>query len=107
VSYFGTVSEHTGYIKLDKFLEDASDEVKEAFLTLKKDDHIHSLVLDLRGNGGGILQEAVKIVGFFIESGDTVVTQRGRDSRNVIAYRASGRSLDKNIPLVILVDKNT
>lgn len=107
VSYYGTVEDHTGYIKLDKFLEDASDEVKEAFLELRKEDHIHSLILDLRGNGGGILQEAVKIVGFFTESGDTVVTQRGRDTRNIIAYRAAGKPLDRNIPLAILVDKNT
>src|SRR3546814_386171 len=105
VSYFGTVSGNTGYIKLDKFLEDASDEVREAFLTLKKEEEIRSLVLDLRGNGGGILQEAVKIVGFFIDNGDTVVTQRGRDSDNMIVYRATGRSLDRNIPLVVLVDK--
>ena len=107
VSYYGTVEENTGYIKLDKFLEDASDEVKEAFLELKEEEQINSLVLDLRGNGGGILQEAVKIVGFFIESGDTVVTQKGKGDRNVIVYRSSGKPLDKNISLAVLVDKNT
>src|SRR5690606_38566904 len=66
-----------------------------------------SLILDLRGNGGGILQEAVKIVGFFIESGDTVVIQKGKGARNIITYRATGKSLDRNIPLAVLVDRNT
>lgn len=107
VSYFGTVDDKTGYIKLDKFLEDASDEVKEAFLELKEEEQINSLILDLRGNGGGILQEAVKIVGFFVENGDTVVIQKGKDNRNVIAYRSSGKPLDMEIPLAVLVDKNT
>lgn len=107
VSYYGTVSPNTGYIKLDKFLEDASDEVEDAFLELKKKEQINSLILDLRGNGGGILQEAVKIVGFFIDSGDTVVIQKGKEAKNVITYRASGKPLDKHIPLAVLVDKNT
>ncbi|MFS8616143.1 MAG: S41 family peptidase [Solitalea sp.] len=107
VSYYGTVGEKTGYIKLDKFLEDAAEEVADAFLELKKKDQISSLILDLRGNGGGILQEAVKIVGFFIESGDTVVIQKGKGARNVITYRATGKSLDRNIPLAVLVDRNT
>lgn len=107
VSYFGTVKEDIGYIKLDKFLEDASDEVKDAFQHLKKEEHIGSLILDLRGNGGGILQEAVKIVGFFVEDGDTVVMQKGKNSSNAIAYRSSGKPLDTEIPIAILVDKNT
>ncbi|HYH55676.1 MAG TPA: S41 family peptidase, partial [Anseongella sp.] len=107
VSYFGTVKGNVGYIKLDKFLEDASGEVKDAFQHLKKEKHIGSLILDLRGNGGGILQEAVKIVGFFVKESDTVVTQKGKNSSSAIAYRSSGKPLDADIPLAILVDKNT
>lgn len=106
VSYYGMLNRHTGYIKLDKFLENASDEIKEAFLSLK-DQRARSLILDLRGNGGGILQEAVKIVSFFVNKNDTVVSQRGRDSSHLIVYHSQGHPLDRTIPLVILVDKNT
>lgn len=107
ISYHGTIDEGVGYIKLDKFLEDASNEVKDAFLELKEEEQITSLILDLRGNGGGILQEAVKIVGFFVDRGDTVVIQKGKDEDSMVAYRSSGKPLDRNIPLAILVDKNT
>lgn len=107
VSYTGKVGERIGYIKLDRFLEGSAMEVKNSFLSLKKKDKITGLILDLRGNGGGILQEAVKIVNFFIPKGETVVSQKGRDEQNNYVYHAGSVPLDASIPLVVLVDDGT
>ena len=78
VAYFGMLDNQVGYIKLDKFLENSAQEVKDALTELKK-NKLNGLVLDLRFNGGGILQEAVKIVNLFVDKGVTVVIQKGRN----------------------------
>ena len=83
VPYYGMLANNVGYIKLDKFLENSAQEVKDALLDLKKND-LSGLVLDLRYNGGGILQEAVKIVNLFVEKGVTVVIQKGRNREKSI-----------------------
>lgn len=67
VPYFGMVNDHTGYIKLTQFLENSADEVKQALVTLKQDPKMKSVILDLRGNGGGLLKEAVDIVNLFVD----------------------------------------
>ncbi|POY39406.1 peptidase S41 [Solitalea longa] len=107
VTYYGTVADKVGYIKLDRFLDGSAMEVKNAFLNLKKKNKITALVLDLRGNGGGILQEAVKIVNYFVSKGETVVTQKGRLPQNNFVYLASVFPLDTTIPLVVLIDDGT
>ncbi|MCO4292971.1 S41 family peptidase [Solitalea sp. MAHUQ-68] len=107
VSYSGILTNQVGYIKLDRFLEGSALEVKDAFLALKKKYKITALVLDLRGNGGGILQEAVKIVNYFVAKGETVVTQKGRLPQNNYVYHAGALPLDNSIPLVVLVDDGT
>jgi len=107
IPYYGILKNHTGYIKLNHFLENSSSEVKQAFLDLKDNQHITSLVFDLRGNGGGILQESVKIVNFFVEKGSNIVTQSGRNHQGEIIYKAVNQPLDSKIPIIILVDKGT
>lgn len=107
IPYYGVLHNHTGYIKLNHFLENSSSEVKQAFLDLKDNQHITSLVFDLRGNGGGILQESVKIVNFFVDKGANIVTQSGRNHQGEIIYKAVNQPLDTKIPIVILVDKGT
>ncbi|UKJ08114.1 S41 family peptidase [Solitalea lacus] len=107
VTYSGILPQHTGYIKLERFLEGSALEVKNAFLALKKKDKISSLIIDLRGNGGGILQEAVKIVNYFIAKGETVVSQKGRLPQNNYVYHAGAIPLDTTIPLIILIDSGT
>ncbi len=62
VPYYGMVNSNTGYIKLTQFLENSADEVKQALLELKKNPEMKNIVLDLRGNGGGLLRDAVDIV---------------------------------------------
>ena len=106
VPYYGMLSNNVGYIKLDKFLENSAQEVKVALAELKKND-INGLVLDLRFNGGGILQEAVKIVNLFVDKGVTVVIQKGRNREKSITYNTFNTPLEPNLPLVILVNNRS
>jgi len=105
VPYFGMINDSTGYIKLDKFLENAAQEVRVALLDLKSKPHLKGLVLDLRGNGGGIVQESVNIVNLFVEKGQPIVTQKGRFKDREVVYKAVFVPIDAKIPLVVLVDK--
>ncbi|WP_411274552.1 S41 family peptidase [Daejeonella sp.] len=103
VSYFGMLEGNIGYIKLDKFLENSGQEVKNALIDLKKND-LKGIVLDLRYNGGGILQEAVKIVNLFVDKGVTVVIQKGRNREKSITYNTFNTPEEPNLPLVVLVN---
>jgi carboxyl-terminal processing protease len=107
VPYYGLLNDSTGYIKLDKFLENAAQEVRDALLDLKQKHHVTSLVLDLRGNGGGIVQESVNIVNLFVDKGLEIVAQRGRFKERDILYKASFNPVDARIPLVVLVDRGS
>ncbi|WP_026462122.1 S41 family peptidase [Adhaeribacter aquaticus] len=107
VTYFGLLNDTTGYIKIDKFLEGAAREVKVALITLKEKHHIQSLILDLRGNGGGIVQESVNIVNLFVDKGQKVATQKGRFKEHNITYKAELLPVDNRIPLVVLVDNSS
>jgi carboxyl-terminal processing protease len=104
VPYFGMLNNGTtGYIKLNGFTQTASAEVISAYGKLKQQG-MTSLVLDLRGNGGGLLIEAVKIVNIFVKKGQTVVTTKGRIPEENRTYSTSADALDLTIPLVVLVD---
>jgi len=106
VSYYGMLENNVGYIKLDKFLENSSQEVKTALLELRK-NNLSGLILDLRHNGGGILQDAVKIVNLFVEKDVNVVIQKNRFREKTITYRTASPAIDANIPLVVLVDNRS
>jgi carboxyl-terminal processing protease len=106
VPYYGMLANNVGYIKLDKFLENSAQEVKDALAELKK-NNINGLVLDLRFNGGGILQEAVKIVNLFVDKGVTVVIQKGRNREKSITYNTFSTPLEPNLALVVLVNNRS
>jgi carboxyl-terminal processing protease len=82
------VGDGVGYIKLDKFLENSAQEVKDALTNINKENP-KGIVLDLRNNGGGILQEAVKIVNLFVNKDQLIVTQKGKNVEKTIAYKNS------------------
>jgi carboxyl-terminal processing protease len=107
VSYYGTIADGIGYIRLDKFLDNCSAEVKQALIALKEKQRIKSVVLDLRGNGGGILQEAVKIVNLFVPKGTLIVSQKGKIKSNNASYYATSNPVDSEIPLVVLIDNGS
>lgn len=107
VPYYGMLSNgETGYIKLVSFTENCSGEVKEALLTLKGKG-CKNVVLDLRGNLGGLLHEAVNIVNFFVEKGQEVVFTKGKNPDWDKTYLAVNNAIDTQIPLVVLVDENS
>lgn len=103
VSYFGVQDGDIGYIRLDKFLENSAQEVKDALIALRK-RNLKGLVLDLRSNGGGILQEAVKIVSLFVPRGIEVVSQKGKVKEKNINYRTSESPLEPDLPLIVLIN---
>lgn len=103
VSYAGLLNGDIGYIKLDKFLENAGQEVKAALENINKSSP-KGLIIDLRNNGGGILQEAVKIVNLFVDKGQLVVTQKGRNPEKTLLYRTNAQAISPNLPLVVLVN---
>ena len=102
VSYAGMIGD-IAYIRLDKFLENSAQEVKDAAVELNK-QHPKGMILDLRYNGGGILQEAVKIVNLFVDRDVVVVTQRGRNPEKTINYRTINPSLLPDLPLTVLIN---
>jgi len=106
VSYSGMVGDGIGYIKLDKFLENSGQEVKDALLNINKQNP-KGIILDLRNNGGGILQEAVKIVNLFVNKDQLIVTQKGKNVEKTIAYKTQYPPVSINLPLVVLVNANS
>ena len=106
VPYFGMLDEEKGYIKLSSFTQTAFEDVQAAFADLKGQG-MKKLVLDLRGNGGGLVVEAVKIVNMFVEKETEIVSIRGRDESVNKTYKAFMKPLDTKMPLVVLVDGNS
>ncbi|NVK65410.1 MAG: S41 family peptidase [Flavobacteriales bacterium] len=103
VPYSGMLKNKVGYIKLNSFTQTASADVKKAFVSLKEEG-MESLVLDLRGNGGGLVIEAVRIVNMFVDRGQVVVSTIGRVEDENRVYKTTEEPMDLDIPLVVLMD---
>jgi carboxyl-terminal processing protease len=103
VPYFGMLRENVGYIKLNSFTQTAASDVKSAIEKLQAQG-MKELVLDLRGNGGGLLIEAVKIVNFFVPKNQLVVTTKGRVQEENRTYKTLEEPFAPNMPLVVLID---
>jgi len=103
VPYYGMRTDGIGYIYLESFTDKASRQVKKALQELKKDAP-KGLILDLRGNGGGLLMEAVKIVSYFTDTQDTIVSTRGRGGEIQDVYTNAAKSIFPEVPLAVLVD---
>ncbi|NNE55694.1 MAG: peptidase S41, partial [Flavobacteriales bacterium] len=93
-----------GYIKLTGFTRTASSEVRAAFKELRDKEGMEQLIFDLRGNGGGLLREAVNIVNFFVPKGEEIVSTRGKLEDWNKTHVGLNEPLDTNIPVVILID---
>ena len=103
VPFYGMREDGIGYVYLDGFTAKASSEVRNALVNLKKQDP-KGIILDLRGNGGGLLMEAVKIVSYFSDTKDTIVSTRGRGGEIQDVYRKAAKTLFPDLPLAVLVD---
>ncbi|MCE3296607.1 MAG: carboxyl-terminal protease [Crocinitomicaceae bacterium] len=103
VPYSGMLDSRVGYIKLNSFTQTASADVRKALLELKEKG-AQEMVLDLRGNGGGLLIEAVRIVNLFVKKGQLVVTTKARVKEENRVYKTMDEPVDLEIPLVVLID---
>lgn len=106
VPYYGQVNNNIGYIRLANFSTHAADEVKAAVESLKKKD-AQKLILDLRGNPGGMLEEAIKVVNLFIEQGLTVVATNSKVNALSKTYTTTQCAYDTTIPIIVLIDQNS
>lgn len=104
VPYYGVVRNDIGYIQLTTFNEKSFQAVKDALVNLKAIPAVKSIVLDLRNNGGGLLESAVQIVGLFVPKGTEVVRTRGKGLINEKIYKTTHKPVDKDIPLAILIN---
>jgi carboxyl-terminal processing protease len=107
VPYSGFVAKDIGYINLSEFRQNAAQEVKEAFIKLSENKDMKGVILDLRGNGGGLLNEAVSIVNIFVDKGQLVCSTKGKIKDKDNVHRTQGTPVDTKIPLIILVDGNS
>ena len=106
ISYSGMINKTTGYIKLTNFYQNAGKEVKAAFLNLKEQG-MTSCIIDLRDNGGGLLNEAVNIVNIFIDKGINVVSTKGKLKDKNNFHKTLNPVTDETMPLVVLVNRST
>jgi len=107
IPYYGMLNNRVGYIKLTGFTQKAGKEVKDAFIDLRDNNDLKGIILDLRGNGGGLLQEAVNITNIFVDKGEVVVSTKGKLPNKNNTYRTMNVAVDKEIPLVVLVDNSS
>lgn len=106
VPYYGFIANDIGYIQLSDFTPDAGKEVKNALLALKEQG-AKGVVLDLRGNPGGLLIEAVNVTNIFIPKGQKVVSTKGKIPENNLSYETLNPPADTEIPLAILINRGS
>lgn len=108
VPYFGMVADSVGYIQLNNFTEGCSKEVRAAYEKLKATGRLRSLMLDLRGNGGGIVGEAIEIVGMFVPAQTKALTIGGKIREKSSTYYTSKNStVDTQLPLAVLINSSS
>lgn len=107
VPYYGMLNDSIGYIYLTNFTDKASSEVKTAFQELKSNNNLKGVVLDLRGNPGGILEEAIQIVNFFVPKGVKVLETKGKVKNWDRTYTTTQEPIDTEIPLAVMVNRGS
>lgn len=108
VPYYGIVAPHIGYISLSSFTMNCSNTVKDALIKLKENDpNLQGLILDLRNNGGGLLNEAVNIINIFVPKNTEVVSTKGRLPEANRVYKTMQAPVDLEIPLCVLINENS
>jgi carboxyl-terminal processing protease len=107
VPYVGMLTEKTGYLTLSSFTKTSSTEVRKALMTLTDSLGAEQVVLDLRGNGGGLLREAITIVNLFVGKGEEVVSTRGKTPDWNKSYKTFRSAQFPDLPLAVLVDRSS
>lgn len=107
VPFYGWINDSIAYISLESFTDKAAQEVQEALLTLRRAGNMKGLVFDLRDNGGGLLDEAVKILGFFLPKGSTVVETKAKLPQWNSTYKTPAEPLDSITRIAVLVNRGS
>ena len=107
IPYYKVFDNGIAYLSLSGFTRDAARELKEKFMEIRKDRQLKGFILDLRGNGGGLMNEAVDIVNLFIPKGKAVVSMKGKAAMANSMHPTTNDPVDLEIPLAILVDGNS
>lgn len=107
VPYYGVIENNIGYINLNSFSGKPARTFKQAFLDLRENKGITSLVIDLRNNGGGLLEEAVEIANCFVPRGKVIVTTQGKLKQAGNTYKTQREPIDTEIPIAVLVNNGT
>jgi len=108
VPYHGMVRDGFGYIGLTTFTQNAGSNVRGALLEMMNNNKdLKGVILDLRGNGGGLLSEAINVSNVFIPKGKLIVTTKGKEAEEDKSYRTQMDAVDEKIPVVVLVDGNS
>ena len=104
VPYWGVIDGNTGYIRITQFIQQTGKDVREALEAFKADPNVDKIVIDLRGNGGGLLEQAVDVVGNFVPKGTEVLRTKGRDAASEKIYKTTKTPIFPDIPLAVLID---
>jgi carboxyl-terminal processing protease len=107
VPYYGLISDSIGYIKTRSFTRNISKEVIDAYQEMNANDELKGLVLDLRGNPGGLLNEAINMANIFIDRGQEIVFTKGKIKDWDKSYKARNEAIDTDIPLVVLINRSS
>ena len=105
--YYGVADNGVGYIKLTTFNENSAREVRDAVLSMLRNPNLKGIVIDLRDNGGGLLESAVQIASYFVPKGTEIVRTKGRNPHDERVFKTTGQPLDLKLPLAILINENT
>ena len=106
VPYYGMINEKTGYIRFTNFTQNCIEDVKNALSALKNSNSQH-IILDLRGNPGGLLTEAVDIVNLFVGPGNEVVSTKGKVNKFDEKFKTTKPAVDEKIPLVVIINRGS
>ncbi len=107
VPYVGMINENTGYIRLASFTQNAGKEVRDAMIELKKNTNLKSVILDVRGNPGGLLHESINIVNVFVPQGVEVVSTKGKVKEWDKSYKSLNQPVDAELPMVVLTNRGS
>jgi carboxyl-terminal processing protease len=106
VPYYGMIDSKTGYIRFTSFTQDCIEDVKSAYISLKSSNP-QQIILDLRGNPGGLLTEAVEIVNLFVGPGNEVVSTKGKVKQFDEVFKTTKAALDEKIPLAVIINRSS
>ena len=107
IPYYTVFDNGVAYLSLGGFTRDAAKELKDRFMEMRKGRELKGFIIDLRGNGGGLMNEAVDIVNMFIPKGKPVVSMKGKAASSNSLHGTNNEPVDLNIPLAVLVDGNS